>query len=219
MKGVPMSMSHTRKCLYVGISSVVLVALLGQTAQAATAAQQASPKPARPGVTAIYTANGTGNNVRNATWGSAQTTFIRKASAAYTDGISTPAGADRISSRAISNAINENTGDTPNARGLSDLVYVFGQFIAHDLTRAAASSGAALETLAIAIPTGDPSFDPQATGTQTMVTKRSASDATTGLAAGNPRQQTNSVTSFLDGSAIYGSDTERATALRTLTGG
>jgi len=219
MKGVPMSMSQTRKCLYVGISSVVLVALLGQTAQAATTPTHALPGPKAPGASATYSASGTGNNVANPTWGSASTTFIRQSPVAYADGVSTPSGANRLSSRAISNAINESTADTPNARGLSDLIYVFGQFLDHDITRTTSSTGSAAETLRIAIPTGDPSFDPQATGTKTMSTKRSASDPTTGLAVGNPRQQTNSVTSFIDASMVYGSDTERATALRTLSGG
>src|SRR5207248_11629931 len=41
----------------------------------------------------------------------------------------------------------------------------------------------------------------------------------TGTGAGNPRQQTNHVTSFLDGSQIYGSDPVTTSKLRTHVGG
>jgi hypothetical protein len=219
MKGIQMILTARRKLALAGISTVALVALLSQNAQAATVGHRPPPAPSRTTTTPTYSPSGTGNNVANSTWGSTQTAFSRKAPAAYTDGISTPAGSDRESARVISNAINADTADTPNVRGLSDLLYVFGQFLDHDITRTTGTSGASIETLQISIPTGDPEFDPLSTGTQTMSLKRSAFAATTGLAAGNPRQQTNSVTSFIDGSMVYGSDTARASALRTLSGG
>src|SRR5689334_18463076 len=49
--------------------------------------------------------DGTGNNLANPDWGSAGADLLRVAPADYTDGISTPAGADRPSARLISNTV------------------------------------------------------------------------------------------------------------------
>jgi hypothetical protein len=71
----------------------------------------------------------------------------------------------------------------------------------------------------ITIPNGDIYFDPFNTGTQFISMRRAGSDPATGTSIANPLQHPNLVTSFLDGNIVYGSDPDRALALRTLQGG
>lgn len=162
--------------------------------------------------------DGIGNNLNHPAWGSSNTDFIRIASAAYSDGISTPAGATRPSARLVSNTVVAHPADAViNNRFLSNMVYAWGQFIDHDidLTNTASPS----QSFNVAVPTGDPQFDPAGTGTQVIPLNRSNYDTSTGVSKANPRQQINSITSYLDGSMVYGSDAATAASLRTFTGG
>jgi RHS repeat-associated protein len=70
----------------------------------------------------------------------------------------------------------------------------------------------------IAVPTGDPQFDPLSEGGKTIPLFRAGYDTSTGTSAANPRQFPNLVSTFLDGSVVYGSDPARAAALRTNDG-
>src|SRR5215471_19238063 len=80
------------------------------------------------------TIDGSGNNELHPDWGMAGVNLLRHAPAAYGDGISSPAGADRPSPRFVSNVIDDQgTLDTTNDRLMSDFVYVWGQFLDHDL--------------------------------------------------------------------------------------
>ena len=79
------------------------------------------------------TIDGAGNNLANPVWGMAETTTLRLASIAYEDGAGEPAGQDRPSERAISNAIFAQTGDEVNGYGATDYLWQWGQFLDHDI--------------------------------------------------------------------------------------
>ncbi|MCH8829069.1 MAG: peroxidase, partial [Planctomycetes bacterium] len=143
--------------------------------------------------------------------------LLRLTSVEYADGISTPAGEDRPSAREVSNAVADQDGSVLNTRYLTDLTWVWGQFVDHDIDLTTNADPA--EPLPIPVPTGDPFFDPFGTGTATIDFNRSVSNPDTGESTGTVRQQINQITAFLDGSVVYGSDAERAAALRSFDGG
>ena len=172
--------------------------------------------PQKPTAPEFRSWDGRGNNPANPTWGSASTQYLRETSgAAYADGLSMPPGARRPSARVISNVLSAQ-GDqvTADSRGLSTAIYEFGQFLDHDLGLALSGS---TERFDIAVPRGDESFDPRATGTMVIPLTRSASDPTTGVRS--PRQQVNGISAFIDASHIYGSSADRSSWLRTFSGG
>lgn len=153
--------------------------------------------------------DGSGNNLRNLDWGRAGTALRRLLRTSYADGIGAPAGASRPSARAISNAVCAQSGSIPNARGATSMLWQWGQFIDHDI--GVTEAHAPVELFPIVVPRGDPHFDPFGTGAQTIRLSRSHY-----VLAGRrrARQQVNDITAFLDASMVYGSDAERAAALR-----
>jgi hypothetical protein len=161
------------------------------------------------------TIDGSNNNESNTDWGSAGSILQRQSAADYADGFSAPSGALRPNPRLVSNTIASQSGLMPNSHALSNWVFQWGQFIDHDISLT--NTALPAESLPIAIPMGDEYFDPASTGTQTMAFSRSEYDPSTGTT--NPREQINSITSYLDASMIYGSDAVRAEMLRTLDGG
>ena len=189
-----------------------------RTASAVSGDTTRTRTPTPPVVTEFRSIDGTGNNLAHTEWGSTDERLLRIAAADYADGISSPAGDDRPSAREISNALADHADeDTPNERDLTAYIYVWGQFLDHDLdlTKGASPS----ELFFVNVPTGDPEFDPNGTSTQVIPLTRSVYDTTTGIDASNPRQQINQITAWIDGSMIYGSDTVRAAALRAGVGG
>jgi peroxidase len=172
--------------------------------------------PGPVGVSAVFplefrTIDGVGNNVANPEWGAADTPFLRMVPDAYGDGASSPSGALRPNVRAISNTINAQIGSIPSADGASDFVWMWGQFLDHDLDETPGS--APTEVFDIQVPMGDPWFDPFATGVAVIPLARSGYDMVQGV-----REQVNAITTYLDASNVYGSDAARAQELRTLDG-
>ena len=151
--------------------------------------------------------DGTNNNNNG---GSVNKQLIRLTTPAYGDGLNTPSGQTRGNPREISNKIFNQPCPIPNPECVTNMFWLWGQFIDHDLTLV---NHSITECFDINVPKGDKFFDPECTGTKIIPFKRSLFDPTTGKT--NPRQQLNSITSFIDGSAIYGTTTDRNDFLRT----
>ncbi|WP_419195124.1 peroxidase family protein [Novipirellula herctigrandis] len=168
----------------------------------------------------VRSIDGTGNNLENPALGSTDESLLRVANADYADGISEPAGEDRPSAREISNTVSATDLEgTSSERDLSSFLFIWGQFLDHDIDASHAQEGDEAESFDIEVPTGDPLFDPFSTGEQTIPLTRSAIAEGTGTSIDNPAEQLNAITAWIDGSQIYGSDQEVADSLREFVGG
>lgn len=165
----------------------------------------------------VRSIDGTGNNLANPTWGSANSDLLRLTAAAYANGVNSPALPNDLSARAISNILNDQADpnnlaqdiQTVDGSSLSDFGYAFGQFMDHDMDLTP-DGGAPLP---IAVAPGDP------IGPNALPFTRSLTDPSTGTSTSNPLQQVNVVTSYLDLSQVYGSTQIVADALRTFKNG
>jgi hypothetical protein len=156
--------------------------------------------------------DGSDNNLANPEWGTPESQLIRLTSPAYDNGTSTPRGgivSSLPTPRVISNVVFDQTELIPNSAGVSDWFWQWGQFIDHDLDLTPAGS----EAFNIPVPAGDEVFDQNNTGNRTIGFNRSIFDFSTGT-----REQINEITAYIDASNVYGSDEDRAEALRTSDG-
>ena len=176
-----------------------------------TGAQVAAAQPPARFPQDIRSQDGSGNNPAHPEWGRAGSEFRRRTAVGYENGSDSPAGADRPSARAISNAVAVAEGSRPNARGASDFIWQWGQFLDHDLDLTLTADPA--ERFDIEVPLGDSHFDPARTGTKTIPLSRSMYVDARGV-----RQQVNAITAYIDASQVYGSDEETARSLRALDG-
>ncbi len=160
--------------------------------------------------------DGYGTNKLHKEWGAKSTIQLNVTPISFADGIAAPAGPERPNPRIISNMVFAQEEELPDFMGLSDFAWVWGQFIDHDITLSPEDEE---QPMSIAIPAGDPYFDPGNTGEVSLHTRRSVYDHSTGTGVDNPRRFPNEITAFVDGSAVYGSDSYRCNRLRSFRHG
>lgn len=191
-----------------GALTEVLQALVTLLSARLADQQDDAPTEAPPPTAPYAPYDGRGNNADNADWGAAGETFRRLLP-------QTPEAeaAQRPNPRAISNAVAKQTEPTANAKGLSDMFWQWGQFLDHDITLAPEQhdSGASV----IPVPKGDVWFDPVGSGQS----KIPMTPSQTVIGADGQAQQVNGITSYIDGSMIYGSDPVITARLRSFEGG
>lgn len=112
------------------------------------------------------------------------------------------AGADRPNPRAVSNIVAVQDGATVNAAGASDFLWIWGQFLDHDLSLTSAGPSEAAD---IPVPAGDPYFDPYGTGAAIIPFTR---------ADRHDGAYRNEITAYHDASMIYGSDGYKVSQMR-----
>lgn len=129
----------------------------------------------------------------------------------YEDGVSSPAWVDRSSPRIISNEVFDQDYSKPSPYKHSSFLRQWWQFLDHDIDLSPHASPS--EYFPIKVPQGDLQFDPFNEWGKIIPLERSQYTIEDGV-----RQQVNVITSYIDGSMVYGSSHEKAIELRTMDG-
>jgi peroxidase len=153
------------------------------------------------------TLDGSGNNVAHPTWGQAGTQYIRVAKPNYADGIGKMVSGP--SPRSISNRIFNDVGQNLFSENeVSQWGWAWGQFIDHDV-------GLRDETAA---ENADMPYDKhdqlESFSNRVGSIAFSRTPAAPGTGSSSPRQQINTLSSFIDGSQVYGVTNARLDWLR-----
>jgi len=156
------------------------------------------------------TLDGSRNNRRNTGWGKAGTPYRRLVGARYVDNVTVMA--EWPNARTVSNRVFNDTGvNLFSENGNSQWVWSWGQFLDHDL---GLRDGTPAESLPIAYDAADPLEE--FTNDFGMI-EFDRTPAAPGGQAGAPRQQVNTISSYIDASNVYGTTAERLEWLRTGT--
>ena len=181
------------------------------------------------------TYDGTCNNFFFPLNGAAVTPFPRLLPAEYEDGISAPVGLGQAlsgdarsppwpSPRLISWKVVRNSSESAPS-GITHMVMQWGQFLDHDIDLSPVfdvECGCSHTRRCIPIPVDvhDGMFGNDTVNSGKCLSfSRSIPACQLESAASLPRGQINQVTSFIDGSQVYGSSQELALSLRLMTGG
>jgi len=148
--------------------------------------------------------NGRKNNQEKKSWGAANKKLTRMMDAVESRGLDLNV---LPNPRQISNIISNQNKNTSNAKGLSDMFWLWGQFLDHDIT------------LVHTDDSDDGSADIPVFGNDPVFSEHIDSlPFNKSILTKNNRHALNSITSYIDGSNIYGSDNKTAKELRSLKG-
>lgn len=154
--------------------------------------------------------DGMGNNAKYPHWGKAGQPLIRLIPSAYQDGISVPARNGTTNPRKISNLMCSEIRTITNAEGLSDFVWAWGQFLDHEIGLSPEFEHNSPHKIETDISLDDPVLP----GGKIEITRSLAL-----ISKGKSWEQTNALSSYIDGANVYGADPVRANSLRELSGG
>lgn len=154
--------------------------------------------------------DGTNNNLDNPLWGSINIHLLRYGPPSYYGGKSELTNHGRPNPRDISNAVCKVEQENKNCKGLSDIVWAWGQFLDHEIDLSEGTEPA--EERPITTP-----MDDDFPGRE-IAFNRTIYDTSTGTTVDNPRQQINQISAYIDASNVYGATLTRAAAIREFDG-
>src|SRR5437870_11157451 len=156
---------------------------------------------------AARTLDGRNNNLAHPAWVRAGTLYLRVAPANYADGISSMATGPSM--RYVSNRVFNDAGQNIFSKdGITQWAWVWGHFLEHDF-------GLRDERPAENAPIPFDQADPlEAFANDLGAIGFARTPAAPGTGVTTPRQQVNTLSSYIDGSNIYGVDRNRLEWLR-----
>jgi hypothetical protein len=159
----------------------------------------------------VESLDGGGNNVNNPTWGQSNQPYARVGTAHYADGVGTPVNGPnaRAASNRIISDIHQNIF---SERRVTQWGWAWGQFLDHTFGLRA-DSGATATAFNIPFNAADPQ-EAFSSNLGVIPVNRSAAAPGTGTSTANPRQQTNTLPSYIGGNPVYGATAARLDWLR-----
>jgi len=154
--------------------------------------------------------DGSENNVLHPTWGEAGAPYLRVAAPNYADGLASMVAGP--APRSVSNRIFNDVGQNLfSENGVSHWSWAWGQFLDHDF-------GLRNETPGESAPIAFAHHDPFEQFKSDLPIDFARTPAARGTGVWTPRQQTNTISSYIDGSNVYGMTSARLAWLRSGAG-